>query len=78
MPELVAVASSNLAPPGLQLLGHISEGDSLCEVCPGLRADWSGNPFLDASRLKFTNQRLEELTFEVDYAGGWQRWLRSF
>src|SRR5262249_19219331 len=51
MPQLVmAVASSKVAPPGLKLRTHISEGDSLGEAFPGLRVEWSGNQLLETSR----------------------------
>jgi signal transduction histidine kinase len=48
VPELVvAVFSNKVAPPGVKLLAHATEGESLGEMFPGLRVQWSDGRFVE-------------------------------
>jgi signal transduction histidine kinase len=47
---VVAVFSDKVAPPGVKLLAHASEGESLGEMFPGLRAGWSDSRFLEVQQ----------------------------
>jgi signal transduction histidine kinase len=50
VPQLVlAVSSRKVIPPGLRLVAHVTEGDSLGDAFPGLHVEWSGNQFLETS-----------------------------
>jgi signal transduction histidine kinase len=50
LPGLVlAVSSSKVAPPGVKLRTHVSEGDALGEAFPGMRVEWSDNRLLQTA-----------------------------
>jgi signal transduction histidine kinase len=51
LPELVvAVFSNKVVPPGVKLLAHATEGESLGEMFPGLRVQWSDSRFVEAQQ----------------------------
>jgi signal transduction histidine kinase len=47
---VVAVFSNKVAPPGVKLLAHATEGESLGEMFPGLRVQWSDSRFLEVQQ----------------------------
>ena len=47
---VVAVSSSKIAPPGIQLLSRTTQGDPLGETLPGLHVEWSDNRLFDSPR----------------------------
>jgi signal transduction histidine kinase len=44
---LVAVSSTKVAPPGVKLVAHATDGDYLGEMFPGLHVQWSDGRFLE-------------------------------
>jgi signal transduction histidine kinase len=42
---IVAVSAASVAPPGVQLLAHTTQGEALGEMFPGLRVQWSDSRF---------------------------------
>ena len=49
-PLLLAVSSAKVAPPGIKLHAHSTEGDALGGAFPGIRVEWSGSQSRDAGR----------------------------
>jgi signal transduction histidine kinase len=49
-PLLLAVSSAKVAPPGVKLTSHSTEGDALGDRFPGIRVEWAGDQSRESGR----------------------------